>query len=513
MSCELSKENVDIVDGSNNTSESAGETVSVKARKEKVKGAFLPLGINVKEYFKPPVIAVLGSGGGLRAMVGLQGTLSKLSELNLLDVVTYIAATSGSTWCMSFLYSNKNWTEFSCMKNLESQLCEQIKNATKRNWGESWMMIKERFLGEMYSLTDFWAYAVIFKITNTINRGKLSGHKAGCENGTHPYPIYAAVEKESLQNNDLGSWFEFTPHLSGFPAYKSYVKSELLGSKFEAGCLLEEQAERDLTYLEGLWGSAIGDTVPHLVHGLLHDAIQDFMSSLYGDTLKTTQRMHHCIPDTVEYASYASMVKRNTIQGVCENATVIKNIVSCIVQWKWGTTNNFLYQWKNKMLEECEISTKEHISLIDAGLDINTPYLLMLPPHRKVDLILSFDFSQGDPFLTLTQTAEYCKKYKLPFPEINIDDNDKDIPSKSCYSFEGDGNEVPHVMHFPQFNVETCADAEKVKELRKTYGTFVVSYEESQLKELLDIGKKNVENNKNRILEKIKQCVEQCNRT
>ncbi|XP_072271300.1 cytosolic phospholipase A2 gamma-like isoform X2 [Pyxicephalus adspersus] len=503
MAFVVSKEKLHIVDGSTRTSESEGETQSVKARKKKVKNAFLCLGIHVMENSNPPVIAVLGSGGGLRAMVGLQGTLSKLSELNLLDVVTYIASTSGSTWCMSFLYSNENWTEFSCIKNLENQLCKQIKNETKRNWGESWKMIKERFVGEMYSLTDFWAYAVIFQITNTINKGKLSDHKVGCENGTLPYPIYSAVEKETLKYKNLGSWFEFTPHLSGFPAYKSYVKSELLGSKFEGGCLLEEQAERDLTYLEGLWGSAIGDTVPNHLHSLLHDALKDFMSALY----KGVSYLCETCQKIKEIVLHLKITEEEMKKVWIITASKIEEVL----QSKQGT-GRCIGAIADKSAEECEILSKEHISLIDAGLDINAPYLLMLPPHRKVDLILSFDFSQGDPFLTLTQTAEYCKEYKLPFPEINIEDNDKDIPSKSCYSFEGHGNE-PHIMHFPQFNTETCEDAEKVNELRKKYGTFVVSYEESQLKDLLNIAKKNVENNKDQIFEKIKQCVKQCNLT
>jgi hypothetical protein len=34
----------------------------------------------------------------------------------------------------------------------------------------------------------------------------------------------------------------------------------------------------------------------------------------------------------------------------------------------------------------------------DAGLAISTPYPLVLPPAWKVQLILSFDFSTGDPF-------------------------------------------------------------------------------------------------------------------
>ncbi|RXM97924.1 Cytosolic phospholipase A2 zeta [Acipenser ruthenus] len=45
-----------------------------------------------------PVVAVVGSGGGIRAMTSLLGSLLGLQRLDLLDTVTYIAGVSGSTW-------------------------------------------------------------------------------------------------------------------------------------------------------------------------------------------------------------------------------------------------------------------------------------------------------------------------------------------------------------------------------------------------------------------------------
>lgn len=45
-----------------------------------------------------PVIAILGSGGGFRAMVGFAGVMKALYESGVLDCATYIAGLSGSTW-------------------------------------------------------------------------------------------------------------------------------------------------------------------------------------------------------------------------------------------------------------------------------------------------------------------------------------------------------------------------------------------------------------------------------
>ena len=44
------------------------------------------------------------------------------------------------------------------------------------------------------------------------------------------------------------------------------------------------------------------------------------------------------------------------------------------------------------------LKRKEVVSLIDAGLAINSGYPLVLDPERNVKLILSFDYSAGDPF-------------------------------------------------------------------------------------------------------------------
>lgn len=52
-----------------------------------------------------PVVAILGSGGGFRAMVGFSGVIKALYESGILDCATYVAGLSGSTWYMSTLYS------------------------------------------------------------------------------------------------------------------------------------------------------------------------------------------------------------------------------------------------------------------------------------------------------------------------------------------------------------------------------------------------------------------------
>ncbi|PIO37941.1 hypothetical protein AB205_0013030 [Aquarana catesbeiana] len=262
------------------SSQSEGEKLSVQARKRIIAKNLLSQGMHSAENFDPPVIAVLGSGGGLRAMNAFLGILSKLSELKLLDVVTYVSGTSGSTWCMASLYNNEKWSDFSCMEEMESQIYDRLQSTW--NWDKSWEKLEKAFLEEVFSLTDLWAYVVVYWMTNEIHERNLSNHKVVCENGVNPYPVYSAIEKEE------GTWFEFTPHMCGFPAYKCFVKTEFLGSKFEAGRLLKKQPEKDLSYLNGLWGSALSSD------NLIREITERFWGSapsnnyLFHDFIKRT---------------------------------------------------------------------------------------------------------------------------------------------------------------------------------------------------------------------------------
>ena len=45
-----------------------------------------------------------------------------------------------------------------------------------------------------------------------------------------------------------------------------------------------------------------------------------------------------------------------------------------------------------------DMTLNEKMHLVDAGLYLNSPYPSVLGKARDIDLIISFDFSEGDPF-------------------------------------------------------------------------------------------------------------------
>ncbi|KAG6926900.1 phospholipase A2 group IVC, partial [Chelydra serpentina] len=236
---------------------SEGEKEATRSRKAKVLESLKRLGIACSKD-NMPNIAVLGSGGGLRAMIALQGTLVELKKQVLLDAVMYLCGVSGSTWCMSTLYQEKDWTEK--VQVLEECLCRTL-SKPEPDIQKEFTIATQAAEDELFSLTNDWASFFIYKTLKQYAKSKLSEHKDASTNGTNPYPIYAAIEANQFKNageNSPGTWFEFTPHESGFPGLGAFVCTEDLGSKFKDGDLKEKREEKNIGYLQGLWGSAPG---------------------------------------------------------------------------------------------------------------------------------------------------------------------------------------------------------------------------------------------------------------
>ncbi|XP_063071552.1 cytosolic phospholipase A2 gamma-like [Engraulis encrasicolus] len=163
---------------------------------------------------------------------------------------------------------------------------------------------------------------------------------------------------------------------------------------------------------------------------------------------------------------------------------------------------NILYNLQDSRVPKnmCE---EDIMHVIDAGLYLNSPYPPMLGRKRGIDLIISFDFSSGDPFETVDVASRYAKTCKVPFPKINLEGTDDDCP-KSLHIFEEKGK--PTVIHIPLFNVDNCKDREGVKRERKEYATFQRPYRGMEkINHLADLAGQNVKVNKEAILKEIRK--------
>ncbi|XP_061445364.1 cytosolic phospholipase A2 gamma isoform X2 [Rhineura floridana] len=498
-----------------------GEETAIASRKEEVKKGLAKLGIPC-DVDNIPTIAILAAGGAVRAMIALYGTLVELKKHNLLDCVMYLGGVSGSTWCISALYKNEDWAEK--IEALEKSHCE---NLVQGQWEfqKAIKAVTEAVKDECYSLTDFWSYFLVHRLLNQFDETELSAHRGSCENGKNPYPIYAAVDKTTYEKQDAGTWFEFTPHEAGVPGLGAYVDMKHFGSVFENGQLTEERKEKNICYLQGLWGSALGSKQE--LHRNIIGALQNFLKQdESGDSSASTNsgdrssRSFKLLRDIHEsWFSADAETRKKDCMRLCQALDMdfggftsdshrglhllLQKTYVCLLNWMWGSTNNFLYHCSD--VEFPELTNKPVVSLIDAGLAINTAYPPLLRSERQVKLFLSFDFSAGDPFLTIKKAAEYCETRGIPFPKIDERElQDIDNPM-DCYIFRGDGEHVPTVMHCPLFNKVNCSD--KIAEYREQFSTFKMSYSNEEIEKLLTAAKENVANVQLKILEEIKHVV------
>ncbi|KAM6957840.1 cytosolic phospholipase A2 gamma-like [Aplochiton taeniatus] len=141
----------------------------------------------------------------------------------------------------------------------------------------------------------------------------------------------------------------------------------------------------------------------------------------------------------------------------------------------------------------------------DAGLLLNSPYFSVTRPGRKVDLIISLDFSAGDPHETVVKASSISKEMGVSFPSVDVSNEDPKAP-KDFYVFKGHGV-APTVIHMPLFNVKNCG--EKLEWWREKYSTFQSAYSPEMIKPLVEKAGENIANNKENLLKEIQEIIKQ----
>ncbi|XP_038548185.1 cytosolic phospholipase A2 gamma-like isoform X2 [Micropterus salmoides] len=524
----------------------AGEQEYVHERKQVVLKSLNSLGINCTSD-SVPHITLLASGGGQRAAVGLLGSLYQMKKEGLVDTLLYLAGVSGSTWSMSSLYIDPQWST-----NMEEPVSRLSGPGVELEEALAWLgeMAKE----EDFSLSDIWGVFTSAGIMKQMEARRLSDEAS--RNATNPYPIYCAIEKHCFSNGPIeGKWFEVSPHEAGFTELGLFLETSLLGSKFQSGELLERKPPMDMVRLQGVLGCALADektirevippwlNVPgHVdgagevylrVHSDLHKLIALTRSTIKDPTaLSDLDKLQKILEDKVNYNESAwleskSLEERKSLskqwslellaavetwsQSLEDGAfkthvsLLTKHVLPLIVKWEWGTTRNFLYQYQDSTIPPCLFSN-ERFHLIDAGLLINVAYPSFLGDKRDIDLIIAPEYSAGDMFETLTLARDYAAAVKKPFPEIDARIlEEKDWP-KDFYVFEGKGKE-PSIVYMPLFNRKNCKDAEEFKAKMKEFSTFQRPFSQEKTESLLEIAKANIKNNKETLLREINKAV------
>ncbi|KAM8929999.1 cytosolic phospholipase A2 [Pelodytes ibericus] len=457
-----------------------------------------------------PVIALLGSGGGFRAMVGFAGVLKALFESGVLDCVTYIAGLSGSTWYMSTLYSHPDFPAKG-PQEINKELKHNVSynplllltpQKVKRYIEALW---KKKNSGQPVTFTDVFGMLIGETLVQNRMNSKLSHMQNKISDGQCPMPLFTCLHvKPDVSELMFADWVEFTPYEIGMAKYGTFMPPDLFGSKFFMGTVIKKYEENPLHFLMGVWGSAFSILFNRVIGVSNHNTGATMEEELENITLNQLVPNDNSDSDDelqepkgTENADAEEEYHRNNQASWVQRmfmALVSDTALFNTREGRAGKVHNFMLGlnlntqnaassslgFKTQIsLDEDEMDAavadpdefvrinepldvkSKKIHIVDSGLTYNLPYPLVLRPQRGVDLIISFDFSarpcdSSPPFKDLLLAEKWARMNNLPFPKIDPNVFDRE-GLKECYVFRPKNPSVeidcPTVIHFVLANI------------------------------------------------------------
>uniref|UniRef100_A0A8B9EXW4 Phospholipase A2 n=1 Tax=Amazona collaria TaxID=241587 RepID=A0A8B9EXW4_9PSIT len=465
-----------------------------------------------------PVVAIMTTGGGMRSLTALYGSLRGLKKLDVLDCATYLTGLSGTTWTMSNLYRDANWSQ----KDLDKQISEARKHVTKRKMNSLSLeylnyykkqLSQRKKEGRKTSFIDLWSLVLESFLHDGKDNHRLSDQQRAIDRGQNPLPIYTAVNvKSNYSTLDFKEWVEFTPYEVGLQKYGAFVRTEDFGSEFFMGRLMKKIPESRICFLEGVWSSLFSFNVLY-IWNLSHSS-EDFWHRWTQDKIDNIGKLSYFFLTVYLFTLRSALTDRvciaqdhNFLKGLQVHNDYLENKHFC--RWKDTVLDTF----PNQLTQ-----SEEFLSLVDTGFFINTSIMPLLKPERKVDIILHLNYSAGSQ----TQTCKYCSEQGILFPKVDLSEEDnKNL--KECYLFDGaETPGAPVLLFFPLINdtfqkykapgqkrSESEMDDGKVDLYSSCspYSTYSFQYTEKVYDHLVQLGEYNVLNNKDLIMKALHTAV------
>uniref|UniRef100_A0A8C3U007 Phospholipase A2 n=1 Tax=Catharus ustulatus TaxID=91951 RepID=A0A8C3U007_CATUS len=483
-----------------------------------------------------PVIAVMATGGGLRAMSAMFGHLLALQKLNLLDCVTYLTGASGSTWTLADLYEHADWSQKSleeplkavkeqvtkCKLNLMSvdhlkyyhkELAERAKAGHVPSFTTLWSLVQEMFLHERVGTRSY----------------KLTDQRKALEHGQNPLPFYAVlnVKEEKFGTFKFREWADFSPYEVAIPKYGVSIPSEYFDSEFFMGRRVKRLPESRICYLEGLWTNIF---TRNLLDGLYWSSnSNEFWERWSQDMVDIEKHSPEEDITVIEPPSCLSGKLYEMFQDIMTKRPLLgksHNFLRGLEFHKDYIHQKKFIEWKDTVLDGFPNSLtplQKYLCLIDVGYFINTSGAALFKPERNVDVIISLDYGLGHVFKQLEMTYKYCKIQNIPFPKVELSPEEEKNP-KECYIFaDAEDPRAPIVIHFPLVN-DTFKEFKEPGVKRghsemeegkvnlenncSPYYLIRLIYSSENFDKLVNLSKYNILNNKDRLLQAIRCAVE-----
>jgi len=368
------------------------------------------LGLPVEEVHPDdvPCIAMVGSGGGLRALVAGTGSLLASSEDGLFDCVTYTAGVSGSCWLQALYHSSLGGRRLDkIVDHLKARIgihiayppvaLAALNSAPTNKFLLSGFV--EKLKGDPaseFGLVD--VYGLLLAARLLVPKGevgvddrdlKISNQQDYLKDGEHPMPIYTAVRheipiieesselekatdspsqetKEKAKKEAWFQWFEISPYEMFCEEFGAGIPTWAIGRKFENGKDIAQDddgfrvPELRLPLMLGIFGSAFCATLSHY-----YKEVRPLVKGLVG------------------FGGIDDM-----IEGRNEDLSKVHPILPASIP-------NFAYKMDDRLPKTTpeSIYKNTHLQLMDAGMSNNLPIYPLLRPGRDVEILIAFDAS------------------------------------------------------------------------------------------------------------------------
>uniref|UniRef100_A0A8C5TWX2 Phospholipase A2 n=1 Tax=Malurus cyaneus samueli TaxID=2593467 RepID=A0A8C5TWX2_9PASS len=475
-----------------------------------------------------PIVAVTTSGCGIRALTAMYGSILGLQKLRVLDCVSYISGSSGTTWTMTKLYEDADWSR----KDLGEVIVEARKQAAKCKMGAFCLKSLRNYYRELSQRTqaghktsfiDLWGLMIESMLNDGVIHHRLSDQRQAVNQGQNPLPIYLALNvKDKVTTKDFREWVEFTPYEVGFLKYGAFIRAEDFGSEFFMGRLMKKLPESRICFMQGMWSSIFSKNLLDAWHAadnsedFWHRWTQDKVTEI--DLPEKPYEMATCVFTPTSGLS-------TTLRDILTDRPAVSkyhNFLRGFQMHNEYIQHEHFTRWKDTLLDNSPNDLRghsDHLELVDAAFFFETSY----PPLLRPDLILglfcvSYAAAVEQP---LEQACKYFAEQEIPFPCIGLTDDEKNL--KECYMFDGANTPgAPLLLYFPLVNdtfqayvapgmERTAAEMEQgkvdISSFSSPYSTREVSLKAEDFNKLLKLTNYNIMNNENMILQALRMAV------
>jgi hypothetical protein len=368
-----------------------------------------------------PTMAIIGSGGGYRAMLYFTAILRRLHRARLLNAITYMSLLSGSTWAgLTWLATGMPIEEFA---TYIQQCTSKGLNDISRE--EKLLMIQDIIVHKEWHLVNIYGDLLTHRLLEALGDKKyaicLSDLAETIQDGTYPYPICVAIDGRDTETaRQDPTVYEFTPHTIGEHTNNTAIPSWAKGRKYKHDKSIDTVPENNLADDFATFGSAFGVSIQEILEEVLQDHPELLELVKYICTPIDGDRIIPC------YTNLPNYHYKSDIQGITD-PTLLKDKI---------------------------------MTFVDAGVKINL-FDYVPVSKRNADIMLFIDMSAGEKVgREFKKVVKDAQQHKLPFPTIDL----TNIAKQTISIFKGNPiKKIPTVIYMPAISDPELWEAHKAE--------------------------------------------------